>query len=186
MAKQRRRYGNMRSRLSNEEKHRIINDWREETGNDVIDMNAVALWAQANGRMPPPRPFDPVKMFAHELSEAARAEFYHDPQGREVRRKHSVPVVVEPNGQMRWFWVDIETAKPDQMHRSLQARRRQTLGDVIQLDTDRQSYNDNNLFGGHIDMSYNFDEDLAERNMPTEYPEEPPDDEDATDTPPSS
>lgn len=70
------------------------------------------------------------------------------------------------------------------MHKSLQARRHQALGDVVQLDTDRQSYNDNNLFGANIEMSYNFDEDLAERNMPTDYPEEPSEDADNDDFPP--
>jgi hypothetical protein len=172
MAK-RRRYGNMRSLLSTEEKQRIINDYITETGADEINMNDVARWAKAKGRMPEPRPFDPVKMFAHELSEAARQEYYIDPQNREVRKKHCY-MIVEADGQMRFHWVDIETAKMEPMHKSLQARRRQSLGDVIQLDTDRKSYNDNNLFGACIEMSYNFDEDLAERNMPTEYPEEPP------------
>jgi hypothetical protein len=170
MAKQKRRYGNMRSTLAREDKHRIINDYIAATGADEIDMNDVARWAQANGRMPPPRPFDPVKMFAHELSEAAREEYYIDPQGREVRKKH-VYTIVEADGTRRWHWVDIVTAKPEPMHKSLQSRRRQALGDVVQLDTDRRSYNENNLFGGSIDMSYNFDEDLAELQMPTEYPE---------------
>jgi len=165
----------MRSGFSVEERQRIINDWMAETGAEEIDMLAVARWADANGRMPPPRPFDPVRLFARELSAAAREECYIDPQDREVRKKHCY-VIVEPDGQRRYHWVDIVSGKPDPMHRSFQARRRQSLGDVVQLDTDRQSYNDNNLFGAHIEMSYNFDEDLAERNMPTEYPEEPPDD----------
>ena len=65
------------------------------------------------------------------------------------------------------------TAKPDPMHKSLQARRRSALEDVSQLDRDRQSYNDNNKYSAQIEMSYNFDEDLAEMEHPTEYPEEP-------------
>jgi hypothetical protein len=109
--------------------------------------------------------------------DAAREEFYVDPQGRDVRKKHCY-VVTEPDGQMRWHWVDIVTAKPDPMHRSLQARRKQAFGDVVQLDTDRRSYNDNNLFSACLDMSFNFDEDLAEMHMPTEYPEEPENPED--------
>jgi hypothetical protein len=126
--------------------------------------------------MPPPRPFDPLKMFAHELSAAAREEYYTDAQGREVRKKH-VFVIIEADGTRRWHWVDIVTAKPDPMHKSLQARRRQALGDVVQLDIDRSSYNDNNLFGAEIAMSYNFDEDLAEMRMPTSYPDEASDSE---------
>jgi hypothetical protein len=173
MAKKKRgRHGNPRSGLSQEERQRIINDFIAETGADEVRMIDVARWAETNGRMPPPKKYDPVKVFAHELSDAAREEYYTDPQGREVRKKHCY-VVVEPDGQRRWNWVDIVSARPDPMHRSLQGRRRQAFGDIVQLDTDRQSYNDNNHHGAQLEMSYNFDEDLAELRMPTEYPESP-------------
>ena len=58
------------------------------------------------------------------------------------------------------------------MHKSLAARRRSALGDVVQLNTDLQSYNDNNRYGVEIQMSFNFDEDLAEMSHPDEYPED--------------
>jgi hypothetical protein len=169
-----RRTGSRRSGLSTEEKIRIINDWMVETGADEIDMKKVADWAMDNGRWRTP-PYDPRRACARELSEAAREEYYVDPQNRTVRKKHCY-VVVDADGQRHWNWVDIETAKPDPMHKSLQARRKQALGDVVQLDIDRQSYNDNNLFGAELEMSYNFDEDLAERSLPTSYPEHPGDD----------
>lgn len=146
----------------------IINDYISATGKDTIDMNEVAKWAIAQGRWNPPQ-YDPLKACARELSSAARQEFYTDPQGREVRRKHCY-TVVDQGGQHHWLWVDIQTAKPDQMHKSAAARRRSSLGDVIQLATDLASYNDNNTHGAQIDMSFNFDEDLAEREHPTEYP----------------
>jgi hypothetical protein len=38
------------------------------------------------------------------------------------------------------------------------------------------SYNDNNKYGAHIEMSFNFDEDLKELQQPPEYPEAPPED----------
>lgn len=182
MAKRRKRPSSTRSALSCEQKQKIINDYIDATGADEIRMIDVARWAMATGRWPKQPPHDPTAAAARELSEAAREEYYTDPQGRDVRKKHCY-IIEEPDGQRRWHWVDITTAKPEPMHKSLQARRRQALGDVIQLDTDRRSYNDNNLFGAAVEMSYNFDEDLAERQMPTEYPEgpentEPPEDDD--------
>jgi hypothetical protein len=168
--KRKRRYGDPRSSLTREQKQGIINDYVAATGRDEIDMNEVARWADAKGRIPPAKPVDRLKVFAHELSDAAREEYYIDPQGREVRKKHCY-MIVEADGTRRFHWVDIVTSKPVPMHKSLQARRRQALGDVIQLDMDRLSYNDNNLFGANLDMSYHFDEDLAELQMPTEYPE---------------
>ena len=167
----RRRYGDTRSALTTEQKQCIITDYIEATGAEEVDMRDVARWANSQGRMPEPKPYDPMKQFAHELSVAAREDYYVDPQGREVRKRHCY-VIIEPDGQRRWHWVDIVTAKPGPMHKSLQGRRDQALGDVIQLDTDKTSYNENNLYGAHIEMSYNFDEDLAERSMPTKYPEE--------------
>jgi transposase-like protein len=54
MAKRKRkRYGDMRSSLSKEEKQRIINDYIEATGKDEIDMNEVARWADAQGKRIP-------------------------------------------------------------------------------------------------------------------------------------
>lgn len=161
-------------KLSTEEKQKILDDFAAETGATEIDMNAAAEWALANGRWPT-QPFDPVKDCARQLSRAAREEMITDAQGRDVRKRHCY-VIVEPDGQKRWRWIDIVTAAPEPMHKSLQARRRMALGDVQQLATDLSSYNDNNHYGAQLEMSFNFDEDLAEMEHPTDYPEDPEDD----------
>jgi len=87
--------------------------------------------------------------------------------------------IVDDDGQRRWHWIDMTTAKPEPMHQSLQARRRASLGDVQQLATDLASYNDNNQFGAKLEMSFNFDADLAEMSQPTEWIDEPPEEDDA-------
>lgn len=158
------------ARTKTESLQNTINDYMEATGEQTIDMNKVAAWAIGEGRWKPPE-YDPRKMCARELSRAAREEFYTDPQGREVRKKHCYTIVDE-QGQHRWLWVDIQTAKPDQIRKSAAARRRSALGDVVQLHTDVSSYNDNNPYGASIQMSFNFDEDIAELGHPEEYPEE--------------
>ena len=150
-----------------EQRQRIINDYIAETGKEIIDMNDVAHWAIDNGRWKPPR-YDPTKLCARELSRAAREEFYVDPQGRDVRKRHCH--AIDMDGQHRWIWFDIIKANKDQMHKSAQARRRMALGDVSQLATDIASWNDNNGFGEQIMMSFNFDEDLADMQHPTVYP----------------
>jgi hypothetical protein len=154
-----------------------INEWMAETGAEVIDMMKVADWAIATGRWKTP-PYDPRKACARELARAAREEYYIDPQGRNVRKKHCY-TVKDPDGQHRWLWVDIVTAKPESMHKSLQARRRSALSDVVQLKNDLDSYNDNNGYGAELQMSFNFDEDLAELEHPTDYPEAPEEDSEA-------
>ena len=56
------------------------------------------------------------------------------------------------------------------------------LADIVQLATDRESYNDNNIHGATLkQISFDFTADVEERNMPTSYPSSPPeghDDED--------
>ena len=163
----------MRLKLStkSEELQRIINDYMADSAEETIDMRKVADWAIANDRWRPQQNYDPARICAKELSRAARQEVYEDPQGREVRKKHCYPIVDE-SGQYRWIWVDIATANPEQMHKSLATRRRSALGDVVQLATDLASYNENNRFGAQLEMSFNFDEDLAELAHPEDYPEE--------------
>lgn len=51
-----------------------------------------------------------------------------------------------------------------------------TVGDLRQLKTDQDSYNDNNAHGARIQLSFDFREDLTELEHPTEYPDSPPSD----------
>lgn len=47
----------------------------------------------------------------------------------------------------------------------------------MQIENDRLSYNDNNVFGATIDqMSFNYDLTLQERQLPTTWSEAAPDD----------
>lgn len=50
---------------------------------------------------------------------------------------------------------------------SAQHRRRASLGYIVQLHTELASWNENNPYGAKIQMSFNFDEDLAEMQHPT-------------------
>lgn len=147
-----------------------IDAWVADTGAAEIDMREVAKWGMARGRFHR-RPYDPVKEYAKRLSRAAREQQYVDPQGRDVRQKHCF-VIIDDTGQRQWRWVDITTAKPDKMRLAFQQRRRSALGDVVQLNKDLQSFNDNNKYGVQLEFSFNFDEDLAELAEPTEYPDE--------------
>ncbi|SFI15535.1 hypothetical protein [Planctomicrobium piriforme] len=149
----------------------IYHEWEQLHPGHDLDMRVVAQWAIATGKWEPPQ-YDPLKACARELSRAARAEYYTDPQGREVRRKQSY-VYTEDSGQKRWRFADIITGTPEKIQMSLQHRRRSALGDIIQLNLDRRSYNDNNPYGAEIQMSFNFDEDLEELEHPTEYPDAP-------------
>lgn len=139
---------------------------------DVVQlrMREVASWAMANGLMHPSRR-DAISLCAHDLARAASQEYYTDAQGRRVRKKHAVRQLIEEEGKPKQLvlWADITNAPPEHMHMSLQQRRTGIVGDCKQLKTDLDSYNDNNVHGAEIQMSFDFSEDLQELDMPTEY-----------------
>lgn len=138
---------------------------------------AIARWALKNKLIELPRR-DVERLIARDLAQAMREEFYTDPQGRRVRRKHVYPEQVEQaDGSFEQFllWVDILDAETDQMHGAdqmqgaFQYRRHQILGDCRQLKTDVDSFNDNNVYDASIQMVFNFANDLAEFEESAEF-----------------
>jgi hypothetical protein len=155
---------------------KLLNDYIAVHGDGPVDFSDVFRWARTHKLWEPPlRTLSNI--FKREIAQAARQEYYTDPQGRKVRKKHAV-VVTERETQ-RSLWADILSAPPDHMRLSLQQRRRGALGEVIQTKTDMDSYNDNNAYGAHLEMSFNFDEDLAEMQQPSKYPDAPPENSEA-------
>lgn len=108
----------------------IIADYVREHGAIEWDHHDVARWAIATGRWAK-TPANLVQLCARELSVAAREEYYMDPQGRQVRRKH-VRRIGNEDGSQTYLWADILTAEPDHMRMSLQQRRMSTVGDLKQ------------------------------------------------------
>lgn len=115
----------------------------------------LAAWAIRTGRWQPHRD-SILSQGAREAADALREEYYTDPQGRRVRKKH---VYAE---KQEMFWADIEEAKPEQMEMSFALRRKQILGDCHQLKTDADSYSDNNPHGVRFQLVFDFTDDLAE------------------------
>lgn len=153
----------------------IINDYMDVNGNGPVDMKVIAAWAIATDRWEP-KPISLVRMAAAELSAAAREENYRDPQGRLVRKKHVVREATS-EGEQRYLWADIEDANPEHMRRSLSQRRRGILGDCRRLKTDLDSYNENNIHGGQVQLDFDFTCDLEEMDQPTDYPDSPSEEE---------
>jgi hypothetical protein len=125
-------------------------------------MRTVAGWAIRAGQWKA-QPDTQVTQCARELADALREEYTTDPQGRRVRTKHAY---VTKQGT---FWTDDHTGTPAERQMSFAQRRRQILGDCRQLKIDVDSYNDNNPHGAHIQMIFDFTDDLVEMEQPTEY-----------------
>jgi hypothetical protein len=151
----------------------LLDEYIAEHGDQPADLNDVFRWARKNKKWEPPSR-SLAKQFKDEMARAAREDYYTDPQGRTVRKKHAI--VIKEGDTQRSLWADIESAPPEHMKLSLQQRRRGVFGDVKQLRTDMDSYNENNNPGPPIQMSFDFDQDLREMEEDTTYPDAPPED----------
>lgn len=139
---------------------------------DSIELQQVAEWACANGRYQR-RPTSMIQQCKRELSDALRVQHYTDPQGRDVRKMH--PVRIKDENIQMVIWADIETAKPQHMRVSLAQSRQGIRADCIAHNTIVESYNDNNRYQMKLDVfDYNFNPDITESKMPTEYPDQAP------------
>lgn len=152
----------------------IVEVFRREVTSQPVEIAVVAKWAIEHGLWKPAYK-SPEEILAGELSHALREQYIEDPQGRRVRRKHArrvEQVLSDGTTKQRVFWDDITTATPEYMQASLQQRRRLILSDCQQLKTDVDSYNENyNGSGNPVQTSFDFEEDLLESELPTEYPE---------------
>jgi hypothetical protein len=131
----------------------------------------IVRWAMKNGSYQPSGG-SVLKLAAREFARAMRDEYYTDAQGRRVRKKHAYRVSkMTPLGERQYtLWVDILDAGPAEMRLAFRQRRGAILCDCKQLKTDVDSYNDNNFHGAQLEMDFNFEEDLEEIALSTEYP----------------
>ena len=148
----------------------LVEQYKKAQGVEEIDLTAVAQWAIEQGRYRR-EPIDPLKALRRELVRALRSEHLTDAQGREVRKNH--PVVMSDGQHRMSIWAEIFQAKPRHMRLSLSQRRQGILADCRQHKLDFDSYNDNNVYDQRLPaFDYNFNADLEEMDLPTDYPEE--------------
>lgn len=119
----------------------------------------LAKWAFGNGLWNP-HPSALISQCADDFAKAMREEYITDPQGRRVRAKHAARV--ERDGKQLRLWDDIRTAGRAHMESALQQRRRQVVGDCVQLRVDVDSYNQNRNPQHPIQISLNFTKDVEE------------------------
>lgn len=144
----------------------------------LIEPHLIARWAMQKGIYNRP-PIHPEERLRRELSRYLKTEYTTDPQNRHVRKHHAVIYSVQTADgiKRRSRWWEYTHAPAKEMRAALQLRRNMALADVVQLNIDFESYNDNNVLGETLEaMDFNFNEDLKEKKMPTTYPEDPEDD----------
>ena len=91
---------------------------------------------------------------------------------------HAVPTEeLTPRGvKQSYLYYPLFSTPPDKIKAALRWRLDNVENRAVQVDTDRRSYNENNIFGATIEqMSLDFTNAALEHQMPTDYPEVAPD-----------
>ena len=150
---------------------RLVDAYSTEMGTSEVDLRKAAAWALAEGRFDV-APFDPVKHLAKLMQQASRQEYLEDDNGEPVRRRHAYKII-QGETQLT-LWAKIEDITPKKMRLSVASRRRCIQADIFQLQRDLDYYNLKFNPGDPIQPSFNFELDLEEKRLPSEYIDAPP------------
>lgn len=146
---------------------RLIQHYRDETGNESVDMHEVAKFAADRG-YPLPKPKSALDRLAEELSTAAREEVRHDKVTGHPYRAN-LAVVQWNNGQQLTLWHDIDVAPRRVARKAFVQRREQMVGDAVQLTLDVTHWNRVHDHEEPIVMPLDFTDDVEWRlNAPGE------------------
>ncbi len=149
---------------------------REEAGlaSKPATLDEVYDFACRNELWAPPKT-DIRSRFRRDMARALREDYFTDEQGRTVRRYHAAKhVVMDEFGVaiQQVFWADMLSEPPpprSHMQVALQQRRQQIVGDCHQLRNDVDYYNGRNPNAKPIRMLWDFTDDLADMDQPTDY-----------------
>ena len=144
---------------------RLQQAWhRYESGHQHLPTSArqAVEWAVLEGLLELPT-IDPYDVLAGDMAQALRAEIQTDDKGRRYRVNHAVRV--SKSGVQYTFWGVLGFASHSHMERAFAQRRDQVIGDLVQLKTDVDVYNDMNRGKQlEIQLVLDFTDDVAERN----------------------
>ncbi|MQA30286.1 MAG: hypothetical protein GEU82_10675 [Luteitalea sp.] len=148
-----------------------------------LDADEISGWALETG-IARHKPISPREALKRRIARHMGHRYLIDPQDREVRALHALRYEeITPKGVRQGVkYYPLFTTVADIIKETFQIRKGWAYNRVEQIETDRLSYNDNNVFGATIDqMSFDFDKEMLDRSQPTTYPAAPPDDIDSED-----
>ena len=135
---------------------RIAREFEAEHRRLPFSLHEVYAWAVAKNLW-----YAPIdlaeKKFVAEMADTLREEYITTEDGEKVHYYYAVT-----KGRQGSLWANLDTAPRDHIDTSLKQRRRQSLGDCRQMKTDMDYVNRKRFSTQPIQMSFNFDADLAE------------------------
>ena len=142
----------------NEKLQRIWHQFEEENGHFATSRE-VAAWGVRLGLLTIPA-IDPLDILAEDMSKALRGEYRTDKYGRRYRVNHAVRGTKA--GAQQTLWGALDSSPHQFMEKAFAQRRKQIVGDCLQLKTDIDVFNDKNTKEEPIQIVLNFTEDVKE------------------------
>jgi len=145
----------------------LIKAYREQTGQQSVDMHEVAKFAVTKG-WPLPTPKTPMERLAEQFSSVSREEIRRDEAtGRPYRA--NLAVTTWQGSKQLTLWTDIDEAPRHIAHKAFVQRREQMIGDGLQLTFDVMHWNRVNEEETPIEMPMDFTDDITWKiNAPDE------------------
>jgi hypothetical protein len=144
-----------------QEMQALIRLYREQTGEDSVNMKDVAKFAASKG-WPLPSPKSALDRLAEQFSTAAREEMRRDEAtGRPYRA--NLAVTSWQGKDQLVLWTDIDVAPRYVAHKAFIQRREQMVGDAVQLTFDVMHWNRVNENAEPIVVPLDFSEDVEWR-----------------------
>jgi len=150
--------GNMHTKT--EQLQRTWHMYEKMHGHLPASAREASVWGVSEGLLDLPD-VDPYDALADEMARALREEYAKDSQGRRYRVNHAVRVT--KRGVQYTMWAVLQTAPREHMQRAFIQRREQVVGDLVQLATDVEVYNDMNKDVEPLQLVLDFTHDVEER-----------------------
>jgi hypothetical protein len=137
--------------------------WRlfeKENGHLPASAREATVWAVQQDLIELPD-VDPYDVLADEMARALREEYAKDSKGRRYRVNHAVRVT--RRGVQYTMWAILGSAPREHMQKAFIQRREQVVGDLVQLATDVEVYNEMHKAVEPIQLPLDFTFDVEER-----------------------
>jgi hypothetical protein len=161
----------------NKEIQSFIEEYRRDVKDGPLASRQIAAWLLREKKWAPTTD-EAIDILTRHVSYAMRTQFTIDPDGRRVRRKHAVRYSERrPNGTytQTTFWYDKDIAPPQFMLESFQQRRAGAADVCWQIKQDLDSYNKFDNKGAPLQISFDFRDDMEERELSARDPNPPSD-----------
>lgn len=142
-----------------EQLQRIWHKFEEELGGVPPTAREAVAWGVSMGLITLPE-IDPIDRLAEDMSKALREEYRTDKHGRRYRVNHAVRVT--KSGVQTTIWGVMGRASRPFMEKSFASRRKNIVGDCLQLKTDVDVFNDKNPKEEPVQVVLNFTDDVEE------------------------